>query len=205
MISVIDYGAGNLRSVVKALEHTGVKVSVINDANSVLKTDRIVLPGVGAYGACIKGLTAIDGMVEALDEAINIKGTPFLGICVGMQLLSTTGEEFGSHKGLNFIDGTVRTFELDKPNLKIPHMGWNTIDVKHNHPVCEGLNGQDVYFVHSYVFDTKEDAHSLATCTYGETFNAVVGRDNIIATQFHPEKSQTVGLNLINNFVKWKP
>ena len=205
MISVIDYGAGNLRSVVKAFEHSGVSVELISDGDSVAKAERLVLPGVGAYNACMQGLQNIDGMVDALKESVLNKGTPFLGICVGMQLLSSIGREFGDCKGLDFISGEVKPFDLADKSLKVPHMGWNKVSTTSNHPVCNGLNGQDVYFVHSYIFDTENDAHTLATCTYGNPFNAVVGRDNIVATQFHPEKSQAVGLNLIDNFVKWKP
>ena len=205
MISIIDYGAGNLRSVVKAFEYTGEQVELVSSADSILKADRIVLPGVGAYSSCMKGLQGIDGMVDALNEAVNVKATPFLGICVGMQMLSTVGQEFGGCNGLNYIGGEVKHFDLANKTLKIPHMGWNTVSVKKNHPVCDGLDGQDVYFVHSYIFETNDEAHSIATCHYDGDFNAVVGRDNIIATQFHPEKSQVAGLKLIDNFVKWKP
>lgn len=199
MISVIDYGVGNLRSVTKSIERTGAKTRLISTADEILSAEKIVLPGVGAYGACIENLCTDNR--SALVEKIH-SGTPTLGICVGMQILSTHGLEFGTHKGLDIIPGTVRKMRTD---FKIPHMGWNTLQVTQPHPVLQGLNGEDVYFVHSFVFDVAHNKYQLAVCDYGEKITAVVGKDTLIATQFHPEKSQGVGIQLLANFVKWKP
>ncbi len=199
MISVIDYGVGNLQSVTKAIEQAGAKTALITTPEQILSADKLVLPGVGAYGACMGNLCT--DIQTAVVEKI-ARGTPTLGICVGMQILSTNGLEFGTHQGLNIIPGVVRRIHT---HLKIPHMGWNTVSVTTPHPVLSGIDGQDVYFVHSFVFDAQNPAHVLATCDYGEKFTAVVGMDSLIATQFHPEKSQGVGIRLLTNFVKWNP
>ncbi|MGB1361348.1 MAG: imidazole glycerol phosphate synthase subunit HisH [Alphaproteobacteria bacterium] len=200
MISIIDYGVGNLHSVLNAVKAGGASAKLISTADEIINAEKIILPGVGAYGACMDNLS--NEIIGAINTAIN-NGTPLLGICVGMQILSTTGEEFGGSDGLNIISGRVRKFNIAN-EYKIPHMGWNKINVKSDHPVLDGLNGTDMYFVHSYVFDCDNKDNVLATCEYGEEFNAVVGSGNVIATQFHPEKSQTAGLKLIDNFVKWK-
>ncbi len=199
MISVIDYGVGNLRSVTKAIEKSGGKTRLITTPEHILSADKLVLPGVGAYGACMDNLSA--DIRSALLEKI-ASGTPTLGICVGMQILSTNGLEFGNHNGLNIIAGTVRRLQTD---LKVPHMGWNVVSVQKPHPVLSAIDGEDVYFVHSFVFDVANDDHVLACCDYGERFTAVVGKNTLIATQFHPEKSQGVGIQLLSNFVKWNP
>ena len=199
MISVVDYGVGNLRSVTKAIEKAGAKTQLITTPEQILSADKLVLPGVGSYGACMGNLCV--ELQSAIIEKIT-QGTPTLGICVGMQILSTNGLEFGNHKGLDIIAGTVRKIQT---NQKIPHMGWNTLHVETPHPVLQHIHGKDVYFVHSFVFDVADNTHCLATCDYGEKFSAVVGKNTLIATQFHPEKSQGVGIQLLSNFVKWKP
>lgn len=199
MISVIDYGVGNLPSVAKSIERAGAKTQLISTADEILSAEKLVLPGVGAYGACMRNLCT--DIQSAVLEKIT-QGTPTLGICVGMQILSTQGLEFGTHKGLNIIAGTVRKIQTD---FKIPHMGWNTLNVESPHPVLNHINGEDVYFVHSFVFDVDDKTHRLASCNYGENFTAVVGKDTLIATQFHPEKSQGVGIRLLSNFVNWRP
>ena len=199
MISVIDYGVGNLPSVAKSIERAGAKTQLISTADEILSAEKLVLPGVGAYGACMRNL-CVDIQSAVLEKIA--QGTPTLGICVGMQILSTQGLEFGTHKGLNIIAGTVRKIQTD---FKIPHMGWNTLNVESPHPVLNHINGEDVYFVHSFVFDVDDKTHRLASCNYGENFTAVVGKESLIATQFHPEKSQGVGIRLLSNFVNWRP
>ncbi|MBV9990111.1 MAG: imidazole glycerol phosphate synthase subunit HisH [Alphaproteobacteria bacterium] len=203
-VALIDYGSGNLRSAQKALARAGAAVAVTSDPDTVLRATRIVLPGVGAFGDCMAGLAAIPGMVEALGEAVLTRGVPFLGICVGMQLLAGVGREFGEHAGLGWIAGEVA--RLDAPGLKIPHMGWNELTVAHPHPLLDGMEpGANVYFVHSYAMRPADAAHVLATSDYGGVFAAAVGRDNIAGVQFHPEKSQAVGLALLGNFLRWRP
>lgn len=214
-VAIIDYGSGNLKSVAKAFERavsdmgSHIHVDVTSDAKTVLAADHIVLPGVGAYADCRHGLDAVAGMVDALDEAVQHKARPFLGVCVGMQLLATRGLEKSTTNGLNWIEGDVREMKPADPTLKIPQIGWNTIELKHNHPVfndiATGEHGLHAYFVHSYMFDVKNSADILATTSYGGTVTAAVARDNIVGTQFHPEKSQRLGLKLITNFLKWKP
>jgi glutamine amidotransferase len=214
-IAVIDYGSGNLRSAGKAIErearersHKG-PVVVTGDADVVASAERIVLPGVGAFADCMAGLLALDGMVEALGEAVLQKGRPFLGICVGMQLLATTGREHGDHAGLGWIGGTVERLTPADPALKIPHMGWNALELTQEgagHPVLARTgNGTDLYFVHSYHFVPQDEATLLAVTNYGGPVAAVIGRDNIIGTQFHPEKSQRAGLRMIGDFLDWRP
>lgn len=211
-VVIIDYGSGNLRSAEKSFEraareaNVGLDILVSSRPEDVLKADRIVLPGVGAFGDCARGLRSVDGMIEALNEAVHKKSKPFMGICVGMQLMATRGLEHGTQVGLGWIDGDVVAIEPTNAALKIPHMGWNELAFANNaHPVLNGLPKANVYFVHSYQFKTADDAHRLATVGYGGDITAVVGKDNMIGTQFHPEKSQAIGLQVITNFLKWKP
>lgn len=209
---VIDYGSGNLRSAAKALERAAreadidTAVTVTGDAAALDRADRIVLPGVGAFGDCAAGLRALPGMIEALERNVRTAGKPFFGICVGMQLMADRGIEHGSHDGLGWIPGEVRPLAPDDAELKIPHMGWNVIDAEAggSHPVLAGLqNGTHAYFVHSYAMACETPADMLATADYGGRFAAIVGRDNMIGTQFHPEKSQAAGLRLLGNFLRW--
>jgi glutamine amidotransferase len=205
-VALIDYGSGNLRSAEKALARAGAHVAVTSDPVVVAKADRIVLPGVGAFGDCMRGLSEVPGMVEALRDAALKRGVPFLGICVGMQLLASIGREFGDHAGLDWIEGEVDRLVPADPELKIPHMGWNELEIVRPHPLFAGIApGAHVYFVHSYAMRTHDPAHVLAISDYGGTFTAAVGRNNIAGTQFHPEKSQAVGLALLGNFLEWRP
>jgi glutamine amidotransferase len=205
-IALIDYGSGNLRSAEKALARAGGDVLVTAAPEEVAKAERIVLPGVGAFGDCMEGLSSISGMIDALRESVLNRGAPFLGICVGMQLLASIGHEFGDHAGLGWIAGEVDRLNPTDAALKIPHMGWNELSVTRPHPLFAGIaQGAHAYFVHSYAMKTNDPAHVLATSDYGGTFTAAVGRDNIAGTQFHPEKSQAVGLTLLGNFLTWRP
>lgn len=210
IVALIDYGSGNLRSAEKALarasaEHaTGHDIRVTNDPAIVASAERIVLPGVGAFKDCMQGLSAIPRMVDALNEGVIRKAIPFLGICVGMQMMASVGREFGDTPGLGWIDGEVVRLTPDDPTLKIPHMGWNELHIAHAHPVLAGIGGEaHAYFVHSFEF--KAPGSVIATTDYGGAIAAVVGRDNFIGTQFHPEKSQTLGLQLLANFLRWSP
>ena len=214
-VALIDYGSGNLHSAGKALERaaresgTGKSVLVTADPEVVRRADRIVLPGVGAYADCRRGLDAVPGMVEALTEAVIARGRPFLGICVGLQLMATRGLEHGETAGLGWIEGDVVKIEPSDPALKIPHMGWNSLDVARSHPILDGIptgpSGLDAYFVHSYHLKAAHPGEVIATSDYGGKITAMVGRDNIAGTQFHPEKSQRLGLALLANFLKWTP
>jgi glutamine amidotransferase len=217
-IAIVDYGSGNLRSAAKAFLHVMEEndlpgsVIVTGEAELVAKADRIVLPGQGAFGDCVAGLKKVDGMVDALNEKVLRRGTPFFGICVGMQLLATRGLEFGEHAGLGWIPGDAVKMTPVDASLKIPHMGWNTMTANGNvHPVLQGItkngNGSwpDFYFVHSFVFQCKDSDDVAGWCDYGGTFAAMVAKDNMIGTQFHPEKSQQAGLDLIKGFLRWKP
>jgi len=214
-VAIIDYGSGNLRSATKAFERaareSGIRaeIDLTADAERVRTADRIVLPGVGAYADCAAGLAAVEGMREAIEEVAIRLGRPFLGICVGMQLMSDRGLEKTVTRGFGWIAGDVREIEPRDPSLKIPQIGWNTIHVKQPHPLFEGIrtgdDGLHAYFVHSYHFDALQEDQVLATTDYGGTVTAAVGRDNLVGTQFHPEKSQQLGLALIGNFLKWKP
>ncbi len=210
-VAIIDYGSGNLHSVAKAFECQSIKnkgayIRVTNKPDEVASADRVVLPGVGSYGHCKEGLSAIDGLIEALEFAVLERGQPFLGICVGMQLMSTVGLEHVQNKGLNWVPGIVRPIAVSDKSLKIPHMGWNDLKRACNHPIFDDLGPEaDVYFVHSFHFKPDNDADLLATVEYGDTVTAAVGRDNLIGTQFHPEKSQGAGLTVINNFLRWCP
>ena len=206
-VAIIDYGSGNLRSAAKAFEHVGGHdVLVTARAEDVLAADRVVLPGVGAFGDCRRGLLALDGMLDALEEAVIRNGRPFLGICVGMQLMATRGLEHGSQDGIGWIDGDVVAIAPDDPTLKIPHMGWNNLSSDSDHALLAGLGPEPhMYFVHSYHLAAKQSGQVLATADYGGAITAIVGRDNIVGTQFHPEKSQALGLRLIENFLNWNP
>ena len=211
-VALIDYGSGNLRSAEKALARaaresgSGHEIVVTADPDAVAKAERIVLPGVGAFADCMTGLTAIAGMREALEMAVLRRAVPFLGICVGMQLLATVGREFGETAGLGWIDGEVIKLAPSDPALKIPHMGWNDLTIERPHPLFDGIeSGAHAYFVHSYKFHAEDDAAVLATAEYGGPVTAAIGRDNIAGTQFHPEKSQAVGLALLANFLSWSP
>lgn len=214
-VAIIDYGSGNLHSARKAFERAalesdhGSTITVTSDPDIVARADRIVLPGVGAFADCRHGLDATTGMVEALQEAVIAKGRPFLGICVGMQLIATRGLEHVTTEGLDWIGGDVVALRPSDAALKVPHMGWNTITLNRPHPVFDGLatgdKGLHAYFVHSYHLNAASGSSVLATADYGGAVTAVVGRDNIIGTQFHPEKSQKLGLGLIGNFLRWTP
>jgi glutamine amidotransferase len=214
-VVIIDYGSGNLHSAQKAFERaareigSGAAIDVSARAEDVATADRIVLPGVGAYADCRSGLDALPGMVPALEDAVLAKGRPFLGICVGMQLMATRGLEFGETRGLGWIDGDVVAIEPRDPSLKIPHMGWNTLDLLRPHALLDGLptgpDGLHAYFVHSFHLAARDAAAVVARTDYGGPVTAIVARDNMAGTQFHPEKSQRLGLGLIANFLRWKP
>ncbi len=199
-VALIDYGAGNIQSVRNALKAAGAaQVAVTRDPEIVRGADRIVLPGVGAFAHCMASLSAIEGMVEALDMATGAGGRPFLGICVGMQLMAEAGEEHGRHPGLGWIDGTVRLMQPSLPGLKIPHMGWNEVVPLGGHPLIEA---GEAYFLHSYAF---EGDAVLATTSHGGPVTAAIGAGNRIGVQFHPEKSQRYGIALLQRFLEWKP
>lgn len=213
--AIIDYGSGNLHSAAKAFECAarGIEglqgIVVTRDPDVVFRADRVVLPGVGAFADCRRGLDALDGMVQALTEVVRDKARPFLGICVGMQLMATRGREHITTDGLDWIAGDVEKISPRDESLKIPHMGWNTLDPAREHPVLEGLplgpKGRHAYFVHSYHLNAADESDVLARADYGGPVTAIVGKDTAIGTQFHPEKSQRFGLALIANFLKWKP
>jgi len=210
-IVIIDYGSGNLRSVEKAFQrvvqdqnHDAV-IEVSARAVDIKTADRIVLPGVGAFAACMEGLSADPETIPALEQAVLVNSKPFLGICVGMQLLATRGLEFVETPGLGWIAGDICRLE-GRPSRAVPHMGWNTIRTTRVHSVLDKqLDDQDFYFVHSFHFDVENEQHKLAVCDYGEEVTAAVAHDNIVGVQFHPEKSQKVGLALINRFLRWYP
>lgn len=202
-LALIDYGAGNLHSVHNALRKAGAQDAVITaDPQVVAKADRIVLPGVGAFRACMDALSAIPGMIDAMNEAVGDRGTPFLGVCVGMQLLADAGEEFGRHEGLGWIPGTVRLIEPTDPTIKVPHMGWNQVVLNGAPPLLEP---GEAYFLHSYHFEAADPAHVAAVTDHGGPLVAAVARDTIIGCQFHPEKSQTYGLSFLSRFLEWRP
>ncbi|AGT08002.1 imidazole glycerol phosphate synthase subunit HisH [Paracoccus aminophilus] len=207
-VALVDYESGNLHSAAKALKlagmAAGVEVDLTSDPEVVARAERIVLPGDGAFPACRDALAAVPGMIEALEDAVLARAVPFLGICVGMQMLAETGQEYRPTPGLGWIGGEVVAIEA--PGLKVPHMGWNDLQIHRPHPVLEGVSGGDhAYFVHSWQFRVTDPAHLIATVDYGGPVTAIVGRDNILGMQFHPEKSQAVGLRLIENFLRWKP
>jgi imidazole glycerol-phosphate synthase subunit HisH len=201
-LALIDYGAGNLHSVHNALKAAGAAdVIVTADPEVVLRADRIVLPGVGAFAHCFEALSAIDGMIEAMERRVRCEGIPFLGICVGMQLLANAGVEHGTTKGLGWISGTVRAI-TPSPDIKIPHMGWNDVVPVVGAPLIET---GEAYFLHGYHFDVADKANVLAKTDHGGPLVAAVGRDNIIGVQFHPEKSQAYGINFLKRFLEWRP
>lgn len=214
-VAIVDYGSGNLHSAAKAFERAAREsehapsIRVTNDPEEVQRADRVVLPGVGAFADCKRGLEAIPGMIDALNETVLKRGRPFFGICVGMQLLAERGREYEVTPGLGWIAGEVDKIAPDDPNLKIPHMGWNTLNALREHPLLAGLplgtQGLHAYFVHSYELKAARRDDLVAQTDYGGAVTAVVGRDNIVGTQFHPEKSQKLGLALIANFLQWNP
>lgn len=207
-VALVDYGSGNLHSAHKALALTGsdagAEVAVTSDPAEIARAARIVLPGDGAFPACRAALDAVPGMVDALNEAVLERGVPFLGICVGMQMLADLGHEHRQTPGLGWIGGEIVAIEA--PGLKVPHMGWNDLRIERAHPVLEGVaTGDHAYFVHGWQFRLRDPAHLLASVDYGGPVTAVIGRDNIVGTQFHPEKSQKVGLRILANFLRWRP
>jgi imidazole glycerol-phosphate synthase subunit HisH len=214
-VAIVDYGSGNLHSAAKAFERAAREqglpqpIVVTNDPDVVARADRVVLPGVGAFADCRRGLDAVDGMVDALEESARRRGRPFLGICVGMQLMAERGREYEVVEGLGWIPGEVDRIMPADPNLKVPHMGWNTLNARRAHPLLEGITvgpqGLHAYFVHSFHLKVTQRADLVAEADYGGAVTAVVGRDTMVGTQFHPEKSQRLGLKLIGNFLKWKP
>lgn len=214
-VAIVDYGSGNLRSAAKAFERAAresdadARILVTRKAEDVAAADRIVLPGVGAYADCKRGLEAVPSMRAAIEDVVRRKGRPFLGICVGAQLMAERGLEFGITEGFGWIKGDVAAITPSDPALKIPHMGWNTLDVITPHPLLAGIptgpNGLHAYFVHSYHIVTPDRGCVVAETHYGGAVTAMVGRDNYAGTQFHPEKSQTLGLKLIANFLRWAP
>jgi len=214
-VVIIDYGSGNLHSALKAFERAAresdadASIALTRDPDAVRAADRIVLPGVGAFADCKRGLEGVPGMRDAIEHAVRSKQRPFLGICVGMQLLATVGHEFGETPGFGWIPGEVTAITPTDPSLKIPHMGWNTLDVVTPHVLLDGIptgpNGLHAYFVHSYHLKVASQSDLVARTDYGGPITAMVARDNVAGTQFHPEKSQTLGLQLIANFLKWRP
>ena len=214
-VAIVDYGSGNLHSAAKAFERAaresgqGQPIVVTGDPDTVARADRIVLPGVGAFADCRRGLDEIPGMIDALEQTVRKKGKPFFGICVGMQLMAERGREYRVTPGLGWILGEVDRIAPSNPDLKIPHMGWNTLNMLTDHPVAAGIplgsKGLHAYFVHSYELKTARNTDLVAQADYGGAVTAIVGRENMIGTQFHPEKSQRLGLALIANFLKWKP
>jgi imidazole glycerol-phosphate synthase subunit HisH len=214
-VAIIDYGSGNLHSAAKAFERgardggSNARIIVTADPKLVAAADRIVLPGVGAFADCMRGLTAVSGMREMLEESVRRHGRPFLGICVGMQLLASRGLEFEATQGLGWIPGDVVAIEPTDKTLKIPHMGWNTLTSSRDHALLNGIDlgdkGLHAYFVHSFHLCAADRAAVIAETDHGGAVTAMVGRDNIVGTQFHPEKSQQLGLRLIANFLRWAP
>jgi glutamine amidotransferase len=214
-VAIIDYGSGNLHSAAKAFERAAreqgspLAVKVTAEPEEVRAAERIVLPGVGAFADCRNGLVGIPGMTEALEEAVRENGKPFLGICVGLQLMAERGLEHGLTPGLGWIEGEVRAIEPRDPSLKIPHMGWNTLDMARPHALLQGIptgeGGLNAYFVHSYHLVPRDAETLVATTNYAGSITAFVAKDNMAGSQFHPEKSQKLGLAVIANFLKWKP
>ncbi|MEW9806187.1 imidazole glycerol phosphate synthase subunit HisH [Mesorhizobium sp. ZMM04-5] len=214
-VAIIDYGSGNLRSATKAFERAAreaglsAEIDLTADAERVRPADRIILPGVGAYADCAAGLRAVSGMWEAIEEVAIARARPFLGICVGMQLMSERGLERVTTPGFGWIAGDVREITPGDPRLKIPQIGWNTLQLRREHPLFSGIatgdNGLHAYFVHSYHLDARNAGDVVATTDYGGPVTAAVAKDNLAGTQFHPEKSQALGLALIANFLRWKP
>ena len=214
-VAIIDYGSGNLHSAAKAFERAArdggitTAVDVTSDPEALRKAQRLVLPGVGAFKDCREGLMAVPGLWQTLQEEVITKGKPFLGICVGMQLMASRGLEHEVTEGFGWIQGDVKPITPRDPSFKIPHMGWNTLDTRKPHALLDGIPlgdaGLHAYFVHSYHLDAERTGDVIATSEHGQTITAMVGRDNLAGTQFHPEKSQTLGLTLIANFLRWRP
>ena len=206
-VAIVDYGSGNLRSAAKALERASHEAGLRQDvvvtsaAEVVAAADRVVLPGVGAFGDCRRGLDALPGMAEALQEAVIAKGRPFLGICVGMQLLADSSDELGLQRGLGWMGGKVRKLQSKEPGIRIPHVGWNTVVFEEDFGEYRQGGQGDFYFDHSYAYRMPSKGQLLATCTHGETFCAAIRRDNLVAVQFHPEKSQTAGMRFLRGFL----
>jgi glutamine amidotransferase len=213
--AIVDYGSGNLHSAHKAVERAAreaglaTTITVTADPEVVAGAERIILPGVGAFADCRRGLDAVPGMVEALETAVHRRGVPFLGICVGMQLMATRGLEYETTPGLDWIGGDVRLIKPEDPGLKIPHMGWNTLQAARPHALLDGIptgpEGLHAYFVHSYALEVRDRDDLVAETDYGGALTAIVARGNVAGTQFHPEKSQALGLSLIANFLRWRP
>jgi len=214
-ITIIDYGSGNLRSAAQAcekaaaLQNIDARVIISDQASDITAADHLILPGQGAFGDCINGLKARAGVIDALSEAVQTRKTPFLGICVGMQLLASEGHEHGTHQGLGWIDATIDPIKPADPALKIPHMGWNEVTLAPsaaNHPVLDGItDGEHFYFVHSYHMRLRDEKAAFLSCTYGQPLIAAVAKNNVIGVQFHVEKSGEAGLRFIGNFLKWQP
>ena len=208
---IVDYESGNLHSAEKAFQRMAAEtgagaVAVTSDPDTVRAAARVVLPGDGAFPACQKELYDHRGLFEAIEDAVIKGGRPFMGICIGMQMMATRGLEYTETPGFDWIPGTVAAISPSDPSLKIPHMGWNDLVIDHPHPIFEGIEtGHHAYFVHSYQFEVADPSHRLAHCDYAGDVTAVVGRDNIVGTQFHPEKSQSTGLRMIANFLRWAP
>jgi glutamine amidotransferase len=212
IVALIDYGSGNLRSAEKALARaaeeraTNHEIVVTSDAGVVANAERIVLPGVGAFADCMAGLSALSGMIDTLTQSVLVQRKPFLGICVGMQLMASVGREFGDHLGLGWVEGEVVRLAPSDPLLKIPQMGWNELSVSREHPLFSGIAPDaHAYFLHSYAMKPAKRSDVLATTEYGGAVTAAIARDNYAGMQFHPEKSQAVGLRLLGNFLAWRP
>lgn len=209
-LAIIDYGSGNLRSVEKACQRAAREaglarhICVTDKSDEIAAADRLILPGVGAFAACMMGLAGRPGVLEAMEHAVLVAGRPFLGICVGMQLLASRGEEFGGCDGLGWIPGAVVPL-APSPSFRAPHMGWNAVTASAAHPVFDGLDGEAFYFAHSFHFVAENPAHSLGVTAHGGDIAALIGRDNLIGAQFHPEKSQTAGLAFLSRFLGWSP
>ena len=211
-VGIIDYGSGNIRSVFKSFEKAAslvsskVKIKVINNCEELKELEKIVLPGVGAFADCMKGLKNKPGLLGAIKQKVLEDKKPFLGICVGMQLLANSSSEYGHTEGLSWIDGDVNSIKITQKNIKIPHMGWNSILFETDHPLLKNIKkDEDFYFVHSYKFNVKNNDFVLAKTNYGSDITAIVIKDNILGTQFHPEKSQVAGIQFIKNFIEWSP
>ena len=211
LTALVDYGAGNLHSAHKAFERMAAEadagaVVVTSEPDVIAQADRLVLPGDGAFAACKRQLAERTGLFEAIEDAVKRRAVPFLGICVGMQMMATQGREYENTQGFDWINGEVVKITPSDQNLKLPHIGWNDLIVEQNHPVLDGVQtGDHAYFVHSYHFRVTHRAHRIAYADYGGDITAIIARDNMIGTQFHPEKSQRVGLRLISNFLGWRP
>lgn len=212
LTAIIDYGSGNLRSAAKAFERAAgnrggdERVVVTSDPDEVARADRVVLPGQGAFAECRRGLAGVPGLEDAIGDVVIGRGRPFFGICVGMQLMADRGREFEVVDGLGWVGGEVVAIEPADPSYKIPHMGWNELVLRRSHPVFDGVDeGSHTYFVHSFHFAVADPADLIATADYAQPLTAAVGRDNMVGTQFHPEKSQEAGLRLISNFLRWRP